>query len=263
MVQHVFSLLSAPAFLGGIVCLSVALSRIFPMPCTPAAAALTCPAPSTQLNRLQLNRFRCAGGFGCALAGFLLLPTGSFPAYIPCAAAIPVWLILFATACATLGLATGQDRGRAWTALSTPLVAGLAFAVCARYAWLHGFPGNIWAMDVYVALPLYTGADAVHIAGFGCLATAMVLQGAALPQGTPAFSACVRLAAAQFTVCLLFPALPSRLWTLPALPALLADTALNGGLVLGVYLLFHLIQRGHGLNVLVLLMLGAGLCLGI
>lgn len=288
-IQHVFSLLSAPAFLGGIVCLAAGLSCVErALSATAPHFAAPCPAPTSRRALMQHG-----GGMACVLGSFLLLPTGAFPAYITCAAAMPVWLLLFAMACVALAQYAPQmphSTGPALPALlciklsfvkvlfSRLAMPGLVFAVCARYAWQHGFPGNIWAMDVYVALPLYTGAEPWRVAGFIVLAAVMVLWGSALPicHKAPVFSACVRLAAAQFTVCLFFPVPYMRLYIWPAvntqasqtiLPALLTDYALNWGLVLGLCLIFRVIGcapfilKSLNVSLPVLVTLGAVLCL--
>lgn len=171
----------------------------------------------------------------CVLASVLLLPSGTFPAFVEGERLMAWWLALFGGGCAGLAVAdrtlTAQAR---WGLLATPLLLLVVYAVCIRYAYLRGFPGSLWNMESYVTMPLASGAGLWQIVGLGCLAAAVIRHAALLlPAGGRAFllRACLRLAVAQFVVCLFFPLRLSGGAAASSTVALIADNLLYWFLV--------------------------------
>lgn len=155
---------------------------------------------------------------------------------------MPVWFVLVGAACAVAHTVTRRGvSSSGWTQFATPWMLGAVYAICVRYAYLRGFPGNFGDMESMMSVPLYSGAEPVQLAGLLCLAAATLLCAASLSarHDVPFFRACLQLATAQFTVCLFVPVGALRLVRLPSVPGLLAEYALHWGLtvvlVLAVY----------------------------
>lgn len=260
MFRHILSLASAPAYLCGIACLAVLLSPSH-------QRGARCFAFPGGMSRSFVGWVLRRLGALCALTGFLFLPAASFPAYIESNIAMAYWFACFAAACATLVLlaASSETRTERFLPIGVPFLLAFVYAVCARYAYQHGFPGDIWNMEGFVAMPVIGSAGFAQHAGMFCLAGAAVFHCAfalAIGKDAPFLQACLRLAAAQFIITLFFPILPSRMLSLSPVVALVADYLLYWGLVvlLASGLTFFERPTLYRLSPL-LAAIGAGLCL--
>ena len=267
MLRHVLSLFSAPAYLCGIICVAALLSG----PGRGWAwrrASFRADADATRSNASVLGRAVLPAGAACALASFFFLPAGSFPAYAESDAPMAFWFVLFGIACAALAFAMPRQEARSARALLvTPVFLAAVYAVCARYAWLRGFPGEVWNMESFVGMPLISGAGLVRGSGIFCLAAAAILHcssALAMRDDAPFLRACLCLAVAQFIICLFFPILPSRFFVLSPVAAFVADYGLYWGLSAALLLLAFPLAAGFDafrLLPLVLAVSGSALCL--
>lgn len=220
---HSFPFFSVLAFLCGIACLAVLFVRVQ----NKRTSSSICRSDAEN-TRSRGWHFYDVAAAGCVLASFLFIPTGSFPAYVSSEASMPVWFVLYGVGCA--GLAKSIREGYSGCALlASPLILGVVYAVCIRYAFLRGFPGNLWNMESMVTMSLYSGADPVHIAGILCLAGATVLHCAvalSARENASFLRACIQIATTQFVLCLFVPVFSQRAG-LPSAVGLLADYALH------------------------------------
>ena len=105
------------------------------------------PKDHTHGSRLALSLAACA-----ALTAFLWIPLGRLPALFPCS-----WGGL--AVLGSLGLALGFGEDWAWNAaarrkLRALALLGLSLAFFAWYARQRGVPGDLFALESYVATPL-------------------------------------------------------------------------------------------------------------
>jgi hypothetical protein len=152
----------------------------------------------------------------CLTSLFLFMPCGTLPSLFP---------VSFGALIVVLGLAAAPGLRGGWERVrrrgSVPLCLGVSLAVLARYARERGVPGDLYALDAYVAMPVIGVADGVEKLGV-CILAAVSLF--ALWQALPApaseddppaggealldalLAELWRLAAIAFWVCLFFPA---------------------------------------------------------
>jgi hypothetical protein len=152
------------------------------------------------------------------LSSFLFIPCGTLPSLVP--ASIGALLVVGALAVTPClhGWKWGRRQGYA------PLCLGVSLAVIVRYAQERGVPGDLYALDAYVAMPVVGVAEGTGKLGF-CILGAVslfvlwrVLPERRLPEfgekslaNGEAFLAALAaelwmLAAIAFWVCLFFPA---------------------------------------------------------
>jgi hypothetical protein len=152
------------------------------------------------------------------LSSFLFIPCGTLPSLVP--ASIGALIAVGAL------VATPCLRGWQWIRHlgGAPLCLGASLAVIARYARERGVPGNLYALDTYVAMPVVGVTEGMGKLGFCILgAVSLFVLWRALPErrlpasgekslaGGDALLAALAgelwmLAAIAFWVCLFFPA---------------------------------------------------------
>lgn len=257
MFRHILSFVSAPAYLGGIACLAALLS-----PSQKGA----CVAFSRGKRRSFAGRILRRSGALCASASFLFLPAASLPAYVESKVAVVYWFVCFAAACVTLAfLAASSEARERLLPLGVPVFLAFVYAVCARYAYQRGFPGDMWNMESFVAMPLIGSSGLAQHVGMLCLAGAAVFHCAfalSIGKDAPFLQTCLRLAAAQFIITLFFPMLPSQVFSLSPVVAVVADYFLYWGLIALLSPGFSLLERPVLYRVSPFLAgTGAGLCL--
>jgi hypothetical protein len=147
-----------------------------------------------------------------SLSLFLFMPCGVLPSLFPVSLGAS---IVVAGLAAASGFRGGEGIRRQG---SVPLCFGVSLAVIARYAQERGVPGDLYALDAYVAMPLIGVAEGGDALGFCILAAASLLvlwQSSASGEqpltGSEAPLAALAaelwmLAAIAFWVCLFFPA---------------------------------------------------------
>lgn len=223
---HSFPFFSALAYLCGIACLAALFVRVQKS----EIVASACRTDFDESCQRYQPSYEVSATI-CALASFLFIPTASFPAYASGEAPALVWFILFGAACA--GLAhkyTHQDVYSSYMLFATPFILGAVYVVCARYAFLRGFPGNLWSLESMVTVSLYSGAEPVQRAGLFCLAAATILHCATLApvRGNASFlRACVQIGVTQFLFCLFLPVSASPTVMLSPAAGLLVDYVLH------------------------------------
>jgi hypothetical protein len=151
-----------------------------------------------------------------SLSLFLFMPCGALPSLFPASGGA---LIVVGGLAATLDFWSGRSRvARQGSSL---LCLGVSLAVLARYARERGVPGDLYALDAYVAMPVIGVAEGVESLGVCILAAVSLLalwqaspapaSGGKPPAGGEALLAALAaelwmLAAVAFWVCLFFPA---------------------------------------------------------
>jgi hypothetical protein len=173
-----------------------------------------------------------------SLSLFLFMPCGTLPSLLPAAGGASIVVVGLAVVPGFQG-GWGSIR-RQWR---VPFCLGVSLAVLARYARERGVPGELYALDAYVAMPIIGVAEGVEKPGI-CILAAVSLFALwqALPaRRTPAFgenplaggeallaalsAELWMLAAIAFWVCLFFPASFALGWV-PGI-AVLGGLALN------------------------------------
>jgi hypothetical protein len=153
------------------------------------------------------------------LSLFLFMPCGTLPSLLPASGGA---LIVVGGLLAVPGFRGGWRRVRHQG--SVPLCLGVSLAVLARYAQERGVPGDLYALDAYVAMPLIGVAEGAEKLGICILAAVSLLAlwqalpvrripasgGNPLADGEARLAALAAelwmLAAAAFWVGLFFPA---------------------------------------------------------
>ncbi|MDR0577171.1 MAG: hypothetical protein LBI87_06460 [Candidatus Accumulibacter sp.] len=215
------------------------------------------------------------------LSSFLFMPCGTLPSLAPAGGGA---LAVIGGLAAASALSGGWARPRRrWGAL---LCLGASLAAIARYAEQRGVPGELYALDAYVAMPILGAAEGMGKPGVCVLAAASLFAlWKALPAGrfsappgkswerdAAFFSALAAelwaLAAIGFWVCLFFPF--SFAWDHASEFSVLGAAALNAlvfwGKTLGLkWLMEKPEDRGgtfHAAILFALLGFGAWLLLG-
>lgn len=186
-MPHVHFLLSALLTLCGMACVAALLVR---------------------KKRIIASPILYKAAIGCTLCTFLILPVGGFPGYILLDAPQIAWAVLFTLGCAgTLLSEKATSSGPDRTALlAPPLLVGVYWVV-AGVGYAQGLAGNLWAMDTFVMASPFRLASPVQSVGLCILAAVLLLCGALFAKRNASFlQACLRLAVADFTVCLFLSA---------------------------------------------------------
>lgn len=254
------TLFSASLYLVGILCLTRVMLRLN------RRHAPACTPPATSGRNSFMARIIFPTGMLCSLGTFLFLPSGTFPAYIPCDMPVLYWLICFSIASAALAFSGRRKAGFAIGTLLVPLLLGAIHALCSWYAWRHGLPGNIWEMERFVAAPLLGHAGVVTGVGMLGLAAAAALHCSNVlteAHSSPLLGACLELAAAQFLVCQFIPMTPLHSLQLSPIMTLTAGFLFFWVCVAFVLLLFCAAKnRTSPLSVWMLAICGSLLILG-
>jgi hypothetical protein len=176
-----------------------------------------------------------------SLSLFLFLPCGTLSSLLP--APFGAWIVVVGLTVA-LGSLGGWECGWEWIRRQwvVPLCLGVSLAVIARYARERGVPGDLYALDAYVAMPLGGVTEGTGRLGLCILAAVFLLvlwqalparRSPASEEKPPADDEAFlialaaelwMLAAGAFWVCLFFP-LSFAFTEVPGITAL-------GGLVL-------------------------------
>lgn len=125
------TLFSASLYLVGILCLTRVMLRLN------RRHAPACTPPATSGRNSFMARIIFPTGMLCSLGTFLFLPSGTFPAYIPCDMPVLYWLICFSIASAALAFSGRRKAGFAIGTLLVPLLLGRSMHCAA------GMPGDM------------------------------------------------------------------------------------------------------------------------
>ncbi|MDR3220937.1 MAG: hypothetical protein LBU46_02860 [Candidatus Accumulibacter sp.] len=115
-----------------------------------------------------------------SLSSFLFMPCGTLPSLFPDAGGALIALGGLAAALGFRGCAAMRRQG------CVALCLGVSLAVIARYAQQRGVPGELYALDAYVAMPIVGVAEGGALPGVCILALASLF---ALRQASPARNA--------------------------------------------------------------------------
>ncbi|MDR2614769.1 MAG: hypothetical protein LBC91_05560 [Candidatus Accumulibacter sp.] len=228
-----------------------------------------------------------------SLSSFLFMPCGTLSSLLPASGGALVILGGLTLALVLRGVrerVRGVRESREWAyrQVCVPLCLAVSLAAVAHYARQRGVPGELYALDAYVAMPLTSVTDAWGKSGLCVLAVAslLALYGALparrLPSGEEkrpeagdAFLATLAaeiwmLAAITFWVCLFFPhsLACGRVPMISALGGLALNALIFWGKVLGLEWLLEKLREKcsrdlpfHAPVLLTLSGLGAGLLL--
>ncbi|MDR1661900.1 MAG: hypothetical protein LBR95_05660 [Azoarcus sp.] len=211
---------SALAYLA--LCLLIAASRAWEK--CPREGLFENTSITEQSAGESSRHFLCSLSASCliSLSSFLFMPCGTLPSLLSASGGALVVV-------GTLAVAPGFWGGWAKTGKGWARRAGVAFCLgvslfaIARYARQRGIPGELYALDAYVATPLMGVTDAWEKWGLHALAAASLLalcgalpaprlsaRGEKLPESGEAFLAALAaelwmLAAIVFWICLFFP----------------------------------------------------------
>jgi hypothetical protein len=144
-----------------------------------------------------------------SLSLFLLMPCGTLPSLLP---------VSLGASIVVIGLAAALGLGDGWKWIrrqaGVPLCLGVSLAVIARYVRERGVPGELYALDAYVAMPVVGVAEGAGRLGVCLLAAASLLAiWRAMPARRGAVSGRQPLAGGET----LLAALAGELWTLAAI----------------------------------------------
>jgi hypothetical protein len=175
--------------------------------------------PSAEKNG---RRFLWSLSASCALSSFLFMPCGTLPSLLSVSGGALAAIGVLALALVFQG---GRERAGKWAHRSAcvPFSLAVSLAAIAHYARQRGVPGELYALDAYVATPLTSVTDAWEKSGLYALAVAslLALYGALptrrlpthegkSPKADEDFLAALTaelwiLATVAFWVCLFFP----------------------------------------------------------
>ncbi|MDR2788327.1 MAG: hypothetical protein LBD06_08215 [Candidatus Accumulibacter sp.] len=113
-----------------------------------------------------------------SLSSFLLMPCGTFPSLFPVSGGALIVI-------GALAVAPGFRGGWKWARRQgiAPLFLGVSLAVIARHARQRGVPGDPYALDAYVSMPIIGVAEGTEKAAVCILAVVSLL---ALRKALPA-----------------------------------------------------------------------------
>ena len=150
-------------------------------------------------------RFYASPALLLGLSSFLLIPCGRLPALYPVPGGA---LIAAALLAAASGCGRWQSGRRRIITTLAPLSLAVALALMAQYARQRGVPGELYALDAYVAMPLASVAEGAARPGVWILAVASLLpvwMALAPPLAKTLPTEIWRLALVSYWVCLFLP----------------------------------------------------------